>query len=413
MKTLFTNGSVWDGNGDAFEGEVLVSGNRIEAVGRGWGKLPRDGANVIDATGMTLMPGLIDAHTHLSFFPATYGTQFEDTPPEETLMWTLHNAKLMLDVGFTGCISAGSPRLRDEVVIRNEIDAGRIPGPRLMAASPTLVATGALNDTRQLHQGRVPLGMIADGPEEIRKAVRLAYREGVQIIKLNVSGDNLVPWPWGKVTTYTDEEVGMAVKTARPLGLKVVTHSRSTESIKICLRQGVDIIHHSDFADAEALDMYEAARDRVIVGPSIGFLHIMRYESQGYLPPEAISYMQVEDHMACNIATHTELRKRGLKHVIGGDYGLPWQPHGRNAVDVECLVKYLGYTPTGALACATRNGAEAMSRGHELGQVKAGYLADLLLVKGDPTTDVKLLQDRANLAAIMKDGSFHKAPGGN
>ena len=409
MKTLFTKAYVWDGSAEArFQGEVLVSGNRIEAVSRKWGELSHEGARVVDATGMTLMPGLIDAHTHLSFFPATYGTQFEDTPPEETLMWTMHNAKLMLDVGFTSCISAGSPRLRDEVVIRNEIDSGRIPGPRLMAASPTLVATGGLNDTRQMHQGRVPLGMIADGPEEIRKTVRLAYREGVQIIKMNVSGDNLVPWPWGKVTTYTDEEVGMAVKTAHTLGLKVVTHSRAAEAIKISLRQGVDIIHHSDFADAEALDMYAAARDRVFVGPSIGFLHIMRYESEGFLPKEALSYMQVEDHMACNIATHSELRKRGLRAVIGGDYGLPWQPHGRNAVDIDCLVKYLGYTPVGALVCATRNGAEAMGRGHELGQIKAGYLADMLLVKGDPTTDVKLLQDRASLAAIMKDGNFHK-----
>jgi imidazolonepropionase-like amidohydrolase len=411
MKILLTNGHVWDGEADArYRADILVSGNRIEAIAKGSGELPRNGATVVDASGATVIPGLIDAHTHLWFFPTSYLTQFDDTPPEETLMVTVHNAKLMLDHGFTGCVGAGSPRIRTEVVVRNEIDAGRIPGPRLLASTPTLTATGALNDTRQLHQERVPLAMVADGPEEIRKAVRLGYRESVDIVKLNVSGDNLIPRPWGKVTSYSEEEVAMAVKTAHALGLRVATHSRSTESIKICLRQGVDIIHHADFADAEGLDMFAAAKHRVLVGPSIGYLHFMLYESEGFLTREALSYMEVEDHMACNIATHTELRKRGLKAVIGGDYGLAWQPQGRNAFDIEALVKYLGYTPIEALRCATRNGGEAMGRSHELGLLKPGYLADLLMVDGDPTADVRLLQDTTKLLGIMKDGKFHKTP---
>ena len=183
MKILFTGGQLWDANHDrAYPGELLVDGSRIEAVVRGHGTLPRSGATMIDAAGATLMPGLVEGHAHLPFPFTTYLTQMDDTPPEDLLMTTLHNARLMLDCGFTGCIGAGSPRVRCEVTVRNEIEAGRLPGPRLLASTPTLTATGGLNDNGRLHQTVNPSAWVVDGPEEIRKAVRLGYREGVDLV---------------------------------------------------------------------------------------------------------------------------------------------------------------------------------------------------------------------------------------
>ena len=412
---LFTGGDIWDGRSERrYRGEVRIEGNRIRAVAKGSGELPRDGAATIDCTGATLMPGLIEAHGHLPF-PAgqTYFTQLEDTPIEELVLATVYNAKLMLDCGFTGVIGAGSPRMRVELAVRNEINAGRLAGPRILASSPTLTTTGGLNDTAQLHQGRSPCAMVIDGPVEARRAVRTSYREGVDVIKVNISGDDLVGRPPGRTVTMAEDEVAAIAQTARMLGLKLVTHARATESIKSALRNGFDIIHHADFCDSEAFDMFEARKASVFTSPSLGFLHNLRYEAAAFgFTKEAIEHMGVPAHMESTIASHRELRRRGVRTLIGGDYGIPWQPHGTNARDIEHLVKYLDYSPVEALRCATQYGAQAMGQGHELGLIEAGYLADLLVVEKDPTTDVTLLQDAKNLRAIVKDGQVHKAAKG-
>jgi imidazolonepropionase-like amidohydrolase len=412
-KVWFLNGYLWDGDEPARRrADVLVNGARIEAVAEHADAGLRHEATIIDATGATLMPALVDAHGHLPFPPGmTYLTQLEDTPIEELVLTTVHNARLMLDHGFTGVIGAGSPRLRIELAVRNEINAGRLPGPRLLASTPTLTSTGGLNDTSQEHQARSPCAMVFDGPIEARRAVRRGYREGVDVVKVNLSGDDLIVRPPGRTVTLAEDEVAAIANAARPLGLKLIAHARATESIKSALRHGFDIIHHADFCDAEAFDLFEAARESVFATPSIGFLHNLRYEAEAFgFGKSVIEAMGVPAHMEANIRSHIELRRRGVRALIGGDYGLSWQPHGQNARDIAHFVNYLGYSPIEALRCATRYGFEAMGRGADLGLVRPGYLADLLLVAGDPTRDVTLLADPRNLLCIMKEGVCHKAP---
>jgi imidazolonepropionase-like amidohydrolase len=371
---------------------------------------------LVDAAGATVMPGMVESHGHLPVPEMlTYLTQLDDTPIEELVLAGVRNARVVLDAGFTSVIGAGSPRLRLELALRNEINAGRMAGPRLLASTPTLTATGGLNDTAQIHQGRSPCAMVIDGPLEARKAVRTGFREGVDLVKVNISGDDLVGRPAGRTVTMHDDEVAAIAATARPLGLKLVAHARANESIKSAVRHGFDIIHHADFCDAEALDMIEAARTRLFVTPAIGFLHNLRYEASAFgFPDPVVAALGVAAHMEANIKTHIALREHGVKALIGGDYGLPWQPNGTNARDIEHFVTYLGYSPVEALRCATSYGGIAMMMNGatepELGQVAPGFLADLLLVEGDPTVNVKLLQDHSKLLGIMKDGRFHKAP---
>src|SRR5579875_2509774 len=179
-RTLFVGAMVWDGSGaPPFPGDVLVEGNRIRTVARATGQIPTDGADVIDAAGMTLMPGLCEGHAHLSFGGARKNSDLGDIPPEEHTLLTMRNAKTLLDHAFTSAYSAASAKLRLDVVIRNEVEAGRIPGPRLRAAGPELTVTGGLGDERQQHMHRESFGIIVDGVDEVVRAVRTCCREGV------------------------------------------------------------------------------------------------------------------------------------------------------------------------------------------------------------------------------------------
>ena len=412
-RILFTNVSVFDGSGQTlFPGEVLVQGNRIKAVAKGKDEIDRSQAEqVVDGGGATLMPGLTEAHGHLSYTNCAALKDIGNVPTEEHMLITSYNAKLMLDSGFTSVYSAASSKPRLDIVLRNEINAGRLPGPRMKAASPEITATGGLGDERQMHMHHTGIEIIADGPVEVRRATRMMIREGVDTIKINISGDNFVRPHFSEALAYTDEEVAAAADQAHDWGVWLACHARACAAIKMALRHNFRVIYHCDFADEECLDQLEARKNEVFVAPAIGIVYTTAYEAQAWgITKEVAENMGMFASLERSCEVYKKMRKRGIKVLPGGDYGFAWNPIGANARDFEHFVNLFGYTPAEVLMAATRYGGEIMGMGNELGLVKEGYLADLIMVDGDPVKDVRVFQDRDNLLMIMKDGVYHKAP---
>jgi imidazolonepropionase-like amidohydrolase len=410
-RTLFAGARVWDASGAApFAGDVLVEGQHIRTVSHGSGQIPRNDCQVIECRGRFLMPGMTEGHAHLSFEAATSTEDLIAPPPEEHTLLTARVAKVLLDQGFTSAWGASEAKLRLGVAVRNEVNAGRLPGPRIRAGSLEITVTGALGDESRLHNPRQGASIVVDGPEEMRKAVRLFCREGCDNIKLDVSGDPFYPNTPADATPMALDEVRMAVETAHSFGRRVNAHARSIGSIQTCVRAGVDVLYHCEFSDAETLDMMEAARDRIFVAPTVSLFHTMLYEGEPWISHQVAVSMGLDRLLDESRKTHTELRKRGIRHVIGGDYGFKWSMNGTNARDVAFFVEDYGYTPGEALQCATRNGGLLMGLGGigKLGEIKEGYLADLLLIDGDPLENVSLLTQAERLVVIMKDGAVYK-----
>lgn len=409
-KTLFAGARIWDASGAApFEGDVLVEGNRVRQVGRA---LPHAACSVIDARGMTLMPGLVEGHAHLSFEAVTSTEDLITPSPEAHTLLTARVAKVLLDHGFTSAWGASEAKLRLGVAVRDAVNAGFLPGPRIRAGSLEISVTGAMGDETREHNPRRGPSIIVDGPEEMRKAVRLCCREGCDNIKLDVSGDPFYPSTPAHSTPMAFEEIRMAVETAHAYGRRVNAHTRSIGGSKACLKAGVDMLYHCEFSDEELLDLFEEAKDRVFVAPTVSLFHsiVNNEAAPNGLSAEIGGYMGIPALLEASVKTHSELRKRGVRHLIGGDYGFAWSRNGSNARDLGFFVQYYGYSPAEALRCATANGGAAMTidSGDKLGQVKEGFLADLLLVDGDPLADPAVLLDAARLVVIMKDGQIHK-----
>jgi imidazolonepropionase-like amidohydrolase len=364
------------------------------------------------------MPGLVESHAHLTFPSAVGHIDPSFNPPLDVsffhhiegfpseLARAERNARILLDAGFTSAYSAGSLlEMPIEPVVRDKIRGGVIPGPRMLAAAAE----------RDNHPQRPDGHYVANwqGPESCTNWVREKAGQGFDSVKFLVSNDDVFAAGGSHMTQYSAEELNAAGEAARETGVWLNGHCQSPESVKLAVQAGFRSIYHCTYADEEALDLLEEHKDSVFVSPAPapGIIYANVHEGEEFgITREVATRMGSVAALEGMQAIYPEIRKRGIRALIGGDYGFPNNPIGRNARDLRLFVEQLGYSPVEALVAATQYGGQVMGMGDELGLLRPGYLADLLVVNGDPTVDVTVLEAADNLVYIIQAGRFHKAP---
>ena len=405
--TLITNGQLIDGTGKApiANATLILRDGRIVYAGPAVGapKLPL-GTTKLDARGGTIMPGLVEAHFHATYFNIT---ALEDLdikyPVEYVSLLSSVNTRLALECGYTAARSGGC-LFNVDVWLKKAIEEDLIAGPRLAASGREICSAGGLMDWNPEFRkiGMEGLVFVINGVEEARKAVRALVKDGIEWVKTYPTGDAASPDVNDHHTLcMTFEEMHAVVATAHNHKLKVTGHCRATQGIKNALLAGYDSIEHGTFIDDEALDLL-LARDVPCV-PALFFekMSIERGREFG------LSQRVIDGHQETldgGSASALRILRAGGRLGMGGDYGFGWNPHGDYARELTFFVKHVGLTPLEVITCATKTGAEIMGRGDEFGTLETGKLADVLLIEGDVTADITILEDRRKFLAVMQGG---------
>ncbi|MDE0863363.1 MAG: amidohydrolase family protein [Rubripirellula sp.] len=405
--TLIHNGCIVDGTGEKpiINGVLIIEDGKIAYVGSAQ-EAPQvsESASRIDALGGTVMPGLVEAHFHATYFNIA---ALEDLdikyPVEYVSLLSSVNARLALECGYTAARSGGS-LFNVDFWLKKAIEEDMIPGPRLASSGREICSAGGLMDWNPEFRkiGMEGLVFIINGQEDARKAVRALVKDGVEWVKTYPTGDAASPDINDHHTLcMTFEEMNAVVKTAHNHNLKVTGHCRATEGIKNALRAGYDCIEHGTFMDDEALELllerdvpcvpalyFEKAS--ILLGPKFG------------LPQQVIDGHQ--ETLDGGIESARRILRAGGRLGMGGDYGFGWNPHGDYARELTFFVNDVGLEPLEVITCATRTGAEIMGRDDEFGTLENGKLADVLIVDGDVVADISVLEDRSKFIAVMQGG---------
>ncbi len=413
--TLFLNAKLIDGNGGppVENAAVRVEGNKITHVGKtsDWGENPDGNQRVIDLQGKVLMPGLTEGHFHCSFWGVRELPDLDlKLPAERTTVYAALNLELALRCGYTSVASAGALH-RIDVTLREMVNEGIIPGPRMAASGRDICATSGMLDWNPSFWklGMDGLAIFADGVEEVRKAVRQNIREGCDVIKLYVTGEGLLrPGMPPEETMYSFEEIAVAVDEAHKRNRQIAAHVRGNDGVKICVKAGIDVIEHATYADDEAIGLIAEQKERIFVVPGLGYhWGILERGVACGIPPDVLDFTQYQDEWERGCVAMDKLRKAGVRVIPGGDYGFVWCPHGEYAKDIELFVTDMGFSPMEAIVASTKHGSQLMRMEAEIGTIEAGKLADILVVDGDPLENIAIFQDRSKLALVMKDGKVY------
>ena len=384
---------------------VLIEGERITAAGGVDAvKPPPHGVgSVIDVSGRTIMPGMIDCHFHAAYHDVACWEDYDlRRAMEHTTLLAARNAQTLLEVGFTSARSAGGSGLID-IALRDMIKQGVIMGPRMRACGRILTTTGGLADGYgDWVDNRNMLGIRVDGPQECLKVARQAIKYGQNVIKVEASGTGISPFSDSGKQTMTQEEIGTVVKEAHRNGVRVACHAQATEGIKNALRAGVDTIEHGSFLDDEGAALFKKTGAVLVPTISVLWLYVNKGPEVG-VPPVVVEKFRgdLERHFASvRLALDT-----GIPMVVGSDSGHRFNPQSIIAIELEMMVQ-AGFTPMQAIQSATRLGADTIGMGQEVGRVAPGYYGDLLVLDGDPLADISILQKPARLERIYKGGAL-------
>lgn len=386
---------------------ILIAGDRVQSVELGF--VTRPGAEMIDLSAATVLPGLIDCHVHLSnFFDGGNPiAQRVTRTAYDNALHAAHEARATLLAGFTTVRDVGGDAAV-MIALRKAIAAGEVPGPRLFVAGPPLSPTGGHGDhTTSLDPELTHPGWgdnIIDSADDARLAVRRLKREGVNLIKIMPSGGIMSVNDDPNAQLMTDEEVKAVVDTAHNLGLKVAAHAHGKRAIDKAIALGVDSIEHGTYSDAASFSLFKQHGTYLVATVIVGntLIETARNHPEQMPPSSAKKALEVAPRM---ISVLGEAYRAGVKIAFGTDEVLG--PAGNNGHQFAIMVK-AGMTPADAIKAATANAANLIGDAKDIGSVQAGRYADLIAVKGDPLADVTRLE---HVDFVMKGGRVYKANG--